>query len=101
FFQAEDGIRDRNVTGVQTCALPISWGHQMVGGRSTWRRGGVMRVVSVGGRLLGHWSGQRHSHYASTPNSAVIAVADRAGVESGHNHTMHPKSMASSRVSGS
>src|SRR5699024_71096 len=26
FFQAEDGIRDRNVTGVQTCALPISGG---------------------------------------------------------------------------
>jgi len=24
FFQAEDGIRDRDVTGVQTCALPIS-----------------------------------------------------------------------------
>src|SRR5437868_3085799 len=24
FFQAEDGIRDRNVTGVQTCAIPIS-----------------------------------------------------------------------------
>src|SRR5207248_8093491 len=23
-FQAEDGIRDRTVTGVQTCALPIS-----------------------------------------------------------------------------
>src|SRR5437868_11261220 len=35
FFQAEDGIRDRNVTGVQTCALPI-WtmvdgGAQLVG----------------------------------------------------------------------
>src|SRR5437867_7078585 len=29
FFQAEDGIRDRTVTGVQTCALPI-W---MVDGR--------------------------------------------------------------------
>src|SRR5437867_9914365 len=26
FFQAEDGIRDRTVTGVQTCALPISSG---------------------------------------------------------------------------
>src|SRR3989441_7083979 len=25
FFQAEDGIRDKLVTGVQTCALPISW----------------------------------------------------------------------------
>src|SRR5437773_6033086 len=24
FFQAEDGTRDRDVTGVQTCALPIS-----------------------------------------------------------------------------
>src|SRR5207245_5395902 len=24
FFQAEDGIRDATVTGVQTCALPIS-----------------------------------------------------------------------------
>src|SRR5699024_4344999 len=24
FLQAEDGIRDRNVTGVQTCALPLS-----------------------------------------------------------------------------
>ena len=28
FFQAEDGIRDADVTGVQTCALPIfgDWG---------------------------------------------------------------------------
>src|SRR5437868_15414243 len=30
FFQAEDGIRDRNVTGVQTCALPI-FGKPLVG----------------------------------------------------------------------
>src|SRR5256885_8510865 len=27
FFQAEDGIRDYKVTGVQTCALPISVGN--------------------------------------------------------------------------
>src|SRR5699024_12300185 len=40
FFQAEDGIRDRNVTGVQTCALPISY----------WGR---FEVVSA---LLGHFS---------------------------------------------
>src|SRR5207302_6097156 len=26
FFQAEDGIRDFHVTGVQTCALPICYG---------------------------------------------------------------------------
>src|SRR5690625_6747068 len=30
FFQAEDGIRDGHVTGVQTCALPISWGTEAV-----------------------------------------------------------------------
>src|SRR2546430_9215489 len=28
FFQAEDGIRDLTVTGVQTCALPICWVHK-------------------------------------------------------------------------
>src|SRR5437773_10830655 len=30
FFQAEDGIRDRDVTGVQTCALPIFASHAVV-----------------------------------------------------------------------
>src|SRR5437870_6001219 len=28
FFQAEDGIRDGHVTGVQTCALPISFARE-------------------------------------------------------------------------
>src|SRR5207249_1915990 len=31
FFQAEDGIRARNVTGVQTCALPISLARATIG----------------------------------------------------------------------
>src|SRR3712207_9330028 len=29
FFQAEDGIRDIGVTGVQTCALPICLNHRL------------------------------------------------------------------------
>src|SRR5207248_1892182 len=33
FFQAEDGIRDRTVTGVQTCALPIHGPHDARGRR--------------------------------------------------------------------
>src|SRR5258706_12089607 len=37
FFQAEDGIRDWSVTGVQTCALPIS------GGAEPGRSGPVFR----------------------------------------------------------
>src|SRR5437773_11283740 len=34
FFQAEDGIRDRDVTGVQTCALPICASSPRRAGRS-------------------------------------------------------------------
>src|SRR5205823_8347651 len=30
FFQAEDGIRDKLVTGVQTCALPISFAPSVI-----------------------------------------------------------------------
>src|SRR5438876_8408922 len=30
FFQAEDGIRDGRVTGVQTCALPITYAAQNI-----------------------------------------------------------------------
>src|SRR5215510_15384644 len=33
FFQAEDGIRDGHVTGVQTCALPILKMYYKAGGR--------------------------------------------------------------------
>src|SRR5260370_29751327 len=41
FFQAEDGIRDSSVTGVQTCALPISDSRQcfLRAGRSHLLRG--------------------------------------------------------------
>src|SRR3712207_7513100 len=33
FFQAEDGIRDIGVTGVQTCALPIFLAHEDLANR--------------------------------------------------------------------
>src|SRR2546423_2335366 len=36
FFQAEDGIRDKLVTGVQTCALPIL-------GIEAWRQASIPR----------------------------------------------------------
>src|SRR2546430_8080011 len=40
FFQAEDGIRDLTVTGVQTCALPISPGPPAI-----WVSGGVLSTM--------------------------------------------------------
>src|SRR6266850_6940272 len=58
FFQAEDGIRDYKVTGVQTCALPIYPGRSaatrrpaplgMAGGRSA--NGGSPRIKRGGRR---------------------------------------------------
>src|SRR3989449_859560 len=49
FFQAEDGIRDVAVTGVQTCALPISHG----GRRGHLRLAGARRLPRAVPRLEG------------------------------------------------
>src|SRR3712207_9499304 len=44
FFQAEEGIRDIGVTGVQTCALPISLEHPELRHRYTSRSRAVPLV---------------------------------------------------------
>src|SRR2546425_822529 len=41
FFQAEDGIRDKLVTGVQTCALPISRSGRVGELRIVFERGDI------------------------------------------------------------
>src|SRR5437867_13225142 len=46
FFQAEDGIRDRTVTGVQTCALPIWPSGRSGPWRPSRRRRGTGRWAS-------------------------------------------------------
>src|SRR5437868_14274555 len=51
FFQAEDGIRDRNVTGVQTCALPI-WSRQCGRGDEHAYSAGMRRRASDKRHLL-------------------------------------------------
>src|SRR5256885_16118031 len=50
FFQAEDGIRDYKVTGVQTCALPISDETSFV----------FMLVTAQDGCIHHNHSGDRH-----------------------------------------
>src|SRR5256885_9429565 len=70
FFQAEDGIRDYKVTGVQTCALPIcaaaspaaAWSpaprSPSCRGKTAWRGSGPSRSAGPGtspGRAAG-WS---------------------------------------------
>src|SRR2546429_6596724 len=50
FFQAEDGIRDVAVTGVQTCALPIYWfgAYPKIGDGKPWKG------AFAGGYRCGH-----------------------------------------------
>src|SRR6266446_9005795 len=55
FFQAEDGIRDYKVTGVQTCALPIFLGANGAGKTTTLRA--VSGLVSTEGSV--HFAGGR------------------------------------------
>src|SRR6266705_4845351 len=55
FFQAEDGIRDRTVTGVQTCALPILTGEGHHGGGAA-----VRRRYGTGEEVVGEGDGVSH-----------------------------------------
>src|SRR5260370_35362068 len=56
FFQAEDGIRDSSVTGVQTCALPIWAASQPLRGqlleKSFFRVAGTVAGTAVGVGLV-------------------------------------------------
>ena len=56
FFQAEDGIRDRDVTGVQTCALPIS----MIG---------AMGAIQISAIASQQYQGQAHAGIDKIPGS--------------------------------
>src|SRR5256885_10855611 len=48
FFQAEDGIRDYKVTGVQTCALPISlMANDSTVKAGSWGRRTVEKIVRI------------------------------------------------------
>src|SRR3712207_8979931 len=56
FFQAEDGIRDIGVTGVQTCALPISTTSeeevQLVHDRLDWESAQLAETIACEGTFL-------------------------------------------------
>src|SRR3712207_6784111 len=74
FFQAEDGIRDIGVTGVQTCALPIS---------SSWISRGIIWAADHGADVINMSLGGPGSSdvyasavsYARSKGATVIAAA--------------------------
>src|SRR5207244_9601731 len=70
FFQAEDGIRDDLVTGVQTCALPISQY--------------ALKTLSGGGRLFSgsqraQVQGTHLRHHGPRPGEVYVAGLDVGG----------------------
>src|SRR5205807_6780184 len=78
FFQAEDGIRDYKVTGVQTCALPI-WRTLLIG-----RRPGLLGPFAGAGVVMDQVSRmRRRSGEGAVPSTRAaplpwIAYAPRS-----------------------
>src|SRR5438876_8556620 len=81
FFQAEDGIRDGRVTGVQTCALPI-WSRSARDAAGQYRRAPLpppglfsrdlrcTKIVQLAGQFeVGRWTLNRRKGLTTTiPN---------------------------------
>src|SRR5262249_56916081 len=69
FFQAEDGIRDWSVTGVQTCALPICPRQERLGAQHERERGGQRPEV-----------GPRDRHAANLDQLVAKQARKRVGL---------------------
>src|SRR5690625_7975346 len=68
FFQAEDGIRDGHVTGVQTCALPICADPE------------TDRALAESDRAQAHRRESKHIHRPEVPTRlAAVKPADGEG----------------------
>src|SRR5437870_8429458 len=68
FFQAEDGIQDGHVTGVQTCALPI------LGAAPDIMLGSVHAVTETGSLLAASMSGSQLGPYVSGAGRVIFVV---------------------------
>src|SRR6266403_332567 len=79
FFQAEDGIRDLYVTGVQTCALPIS---------------SMPVVVRDGGKMWGP-DGNLHDTKAMIPDRCYATIYQTIIEDCQKNGALNPATMGS------
>src|SRR6266704_4787147 len=73
FFQAEDGIRDRNVTGVQTCALPISSVLRPIDTNVDGARSRSAPKQGTSGRARGATVAARVGEHAPLPLPSVLS----------------------------
>src|SRR5258708_27821397 len=80
FFQAEDGIRDDLVTGVQTCALPISLvrhvpRHRQSASRSTSQRLFLIASRTTSALFRMNWMSSIGADATPAPTSFRLRVA--------------------------
>src|SRR5260221_6673674 len=71
FFQAEDGIRDHCVTGVQTCALPI-WRDGEVHAELAARAAGA--ALADGRQRRGHGRSEEHTSELQSHSDLVCRL---------------------------
>src|SRR5256885_12016888 len=79
FFQAEDGIRDYKVTGVQTCALPICAGGVRVV-VAELRSHPLVAAENRRGAVAEQQGGEEVAHHLPLDRLGVARVADRKSV---------------------
>src|SRR5574343_664490 len=77
FFQAEDGIRDRDVTGVQTCALPISKGDRTGTGTLSVFGRQIRHNLKVGFPLLT----TKKLHFKSIANELIWFLSGNTNIQ--------------------
>src|SRR5229473_4951547 len=76
FFQAEDGIRDKLVTGVQTCALPIS-GERVALHERTARALEAEGGETLAAEVAGHWAAAGRPAEELRARVAAAGAAER------------------------
>src|SRR2546430_4042523 len=84
FFQAEDGIRDLTVTGVQTCALPISPANS--DSSSTFP---TSRAACQNGEIGERAPAKSQTHAATTPSRRVTRPISRRDRKSTRLNSSH------------
>src|SRR5262249_58036850 len=96
FFQAEDGIRDWSVTGVQTCALPIS--NSTTGADDLYwyvpAASPIKSIKDAAGKTIAY------STAGSSTNLAVLAFIRQFGVDMKPVATGSPASTFTQTMSG-
>src|SRR5467141_4911614 len=94
FFQAEDGIRDSSVTGVQTCALPISLVIGLTSWSMTWSSSGTYTISPstpmrseerrVGKECRSRWSPYHYKKKTGSHTQPAVAYVQNVAVNQAH-----------------